>query len=80
MSSTTETPPRAADEHLRRVAAAAIARTKADAEFREAILAANGAGHSTRGIAPHAGVSHQRVQQVIREEAHRAVRSAGKAS
>ena len=49
------------------VATAARRRAAAEAEFREAILAAHGRGESLRSIAAAAGLSHVRILQIVRE-------------
>jgi hypothetical protein len=49
---------------LERVATATEARAAAEKEWRAAIIAAS-SSKSTRVIAAHAGVSHQRIQQIV---------------
>lgn len=40
---------------------------QARARLREAILKAHRSGESLRGIAPYAGMSHQRVAELLKE-------------
>ena len=56
---------------LRRVARAARHRANADREWRISLVLARAAGESYVDIATQAGVSDERVRQVIREEAAR---------
>jgi hypothetical protein len=50
---------------LERVDRATEARRAAETEWHDAILAAKRAGASTRAIGARAGISHQRVQQIV---------------
>jgi len=53
--------------YLRRVEVAAKRRSEALLELHEAIYAAARAGHTMREIAERAGLSHQRVAQIVVE-------------
>ena len=54
---------------LRRVSRASATRTIADREWREALVLARASGESYVDIAAEAGVSDERVRQVVQEEA-----------
>ena len=60
-----------AQKHLRRVRAEANRVKAAEERMRAAIVACFESGESTRDIAPYAGLSHQRIQQILREEQQR---------
>jgi K+-transporting ATPase c subunit len=50
------------------VRAARMGRVDAEADFTAAIVAASAAGHSCRSIAKAAGLSFQRVAQIVQQE------------
>lgn len=52
---------------LERVRQAASAKTTAEQEYIAALVAAAAAKHTRRAIAEAAGISHQRVHQIISE-------------
>jgi hypothetical protein len=54
---------------LRRVARAATGRAIADREWRQALVLARASGESYVDIAAMAGISDERVRQVVQEEA-----------
>jgi hypothetical protein len=53
---------------LQKVARASGNRTRAEATWRAAIITARDEGESLRAIAGHAGVSHVRILQILRED------------
>jgi DNA-directed RNA polymerase sigma subunit (sigma70/sigma32) len=58
---------RMAQTDLRRVARAALKAVAARAELRQAILLARSSGETLQDIGIAAGLSPQRIQQIIRE-------------
>lgn len=62
---------RVAQSDLRRVARCRDQVDAAVKEWRDAIVAAVASGETTRDVAERAGVSHQRVSQIVREDAAR---------
>ena len=58
---------RLAGKDLRRVRAAARRLERARAALRDAVYAAHLSGESYREIEPHAGISHSKVQQLVKE-------------
>lgn len=62
-------------EELNAVRAARAERDAAEARFLRAVLAAHDAGASYRTIAEYAGLSHQRIAQIVTE--HRAATREG---
>jgi len=56
-----------AQRDLRRVRSAAKRLEKARGELRDAILVARRSGESVRDIAPFAGLSPSRVQELVKE-------------
>ena len=53
---------------LRRVSKAVSRIRDAEEELKEAILAARASGETLRDIAEAAGISHQRVHQIVNEK------------
>jgi hypothetical protein len=60
-----------AQADLRRVERAAARVARAEGELEEAILAARASGETLRDIAVRAGMSHQRVFQIVRRHEQR---------
>jgi DNA-directed RNA polymerase sigma subunit (sigma70/sigma32) len=56
-----------AEKHLRQVARAALRAVEARAELRQAILLARASGETLDAIGRAAGLSRQRVAQILRE-------------
>jgi len=56
-----------AQKHLRRVRAEAAKVKASERRLKQAIVAAHQSGESTRDIAPYAGLSHQRIAQILHE-------------
>jgi hypothetical protein len=58
--------PKVAQRDLRRVSRAAKASDRARAELHDAIVQARKAGETLRDIGAAAGLSHQRIMQILR--------------